>query len=98
MAFHSLHAAFGEVIEDLDGFVVSAGDEVGFVGAGVEVDVVDAFFVGVEGDVGGGGGEGPDFDCTVQAGADEGVAVFRVEGEGHDVVCMAFEDLLLEQY
>ena len=94
VALHGLDAGPGEVVEDLDGAVVAGGDEVGLVGAGVEVDEVDAAaLVGLEGEVGGGGGEGPHFDGAVEAGGGEGVGVLGVEGEVHDVVGVSFEDL-----
>lgn len=89
MAFHCLYAALGEVIPDFNGLVVAGGDEIWLICARVKVDVVDAFVVGFHGKVGYWGTNGPHFDGTVKAGRDKGVGVFWVEGDIHDVVCVA---------
>jgi len=45
MPHRGLHTALAEVAPDLDSLIVAGGDEVGFVGAGVETDVADALVV-----------------------------------------------------
>ena len=61
----------------------------------VILDIVDSLVVRVEGEVGGGRAEGPNFDGTVQAGRGERVGVFRVEREVHDVVRVTLKDLVM---
>lgn len=51
VAFHCLDATLGEVIPDFDGLVISSGDEVWFIRARVEVDIVYPFVVGFHGEV-----------------------------------------------
>lgn len=53
----------------------------------VVVDMVDTLgLVGFKLEVWCGGTQAPDLDRPVQAGRGEGVGVFRVDGEGHDIV------------
>lgn len=93
VSFHGLDATLAQVVPDLDGLVIGGGDEVGLVGARVEFDVVDAFVVGLEGEVRGGVGDGPDLHSSVETGGSEGVGVLGVEREVHNIVCVSFECL-----
>ena len=92
MALQRLNTSLGLIIPQLDVLVITRGNEIGFIGSVVVVDVIDALVVGFEGVICGGGGKGPDFDGAVETGRGECVGVFGVYGEGHDVVGVAFED------
>jgi hypothetical protein len=59
----------------------------------IVVDVVDALLVSLEAEIGDGTAERPDLDGVVETGGSEGLGVFRVDGESHDVVRVALEDL-----
>ena len=59
----------------------------------IEFDVVDSLVVRIESEVGSRRAEGPDFDRAIETGGSEGVGIFWVEGEVHDVVRVTFEDL-----
>lgn len=63
----------------------------------VVLDIVDTLVVCVEREVGSRGAEGPDFDGMVETGRGEGVGVFWVPSETHDVVLVSFEDLRLSE-
>jgi len=45
MTLHRLHTALAEVVPHFDGLVIAGGDEVGLVGAGIEIDIVDTIGV-----------------------------------------------------
>lgn len=92
MSFKRLNTRFCLVIPDLHEFIVASGNEIGLVAAVVVVDVIDSLIVGIESEIGGGGGEGPDFDGPIEARGGECVGIFGVDGEGHDVVAMSFKD------
>ena len=54
MALQCLNTTLAEIVPDLDGAIVTRGDKVWLVCAGIEVDVVDALVVRLEGEVRGG--------------------------------------------
>lgn len=84
----------GGVVPDLDGAVIGGGKEVGLVGVRVVVDVVDALgLVRLESEVGGRRSETPDLDGAIQRGRGKGVGVLGVDGQAHDIVAVALEDL-----
>ena len=72
--------------------IVASGDEIGFICGVVIVDVINALVVGFESVVCSGRGEGPYLNRAVKTGGGEGVGVLGVDGEGHHVVTVAFED------
>lgn len=57
MSLEGLDTRFRLVIPDFDEFIVAGGNEIGFVATVIVVDVVDSLVVGVEGEIGSGGGE-----------------------------------------
>ena len=89
MTLHGLHTALAEIIPHFDGLVVAGGNEVGFVGAGVEIDIIDAFVVSIHCEIGGRGANGPHLDGAVKTRRDECVGILGVEGEIHDVVSVS---------
>ena len=67
MALHCLHAAFTEIVPYFHGLVIASRHEVGPVGAWVELDVVDTFFVRFHRVIWGGRTDGPHFYSTIKA-------------------------------
>lgn len=52
VTFHRLYTALAEIIPHFDGLVVACGNEVGLVGAGVEIDIIDALVVSFHCEIG----------------------------------------------
>ena len=86
MSLHGLHTALAKIVPHFDGLVVACGNEVRLVGAGVEIDVIDAFVVSFHCEIGIWGADGPHLDSAIKTGRDKCVGVLGVEGEIHDVV------------
>ena len=87
------HRRFGLVVPHPGRPVIRARDEVGPVPARAVGHRVDALGVALQREVGDGRPQRPDFHGAVQGGGRKGVGVFRVDGQGHDVVGVALEDL-----
>jgi hypothetical protein len=65
----------------------------------VVVDVIYTFFVRFQTEIGYWITKRPDFDCMIQTCRGEGLRIFGVDGESHDIMCMSFKDLtLVEMY
>ncbi len=88
-----LDATLAQVVPYLDGLVVVSGYEIGFICAGVEVNIVNAFLVGFHCEVWSGRTERPHLDCAIETGSRESVGVLWVNGDVHDVVGVAFVGL-----
>jgi len=82
----SLYAAFGEVIQDVDGLVVSGSDEIPTIGTRTKVDVIDTLIMCIHCKVGMWRAERPHFDSAIETGRRECICVFWVECNVHDVV------------
>ena len=93
VTFEGLNAAFAKVIPDFDGLVVAGGHKVWPICARVEVHVVDTLFVGVHSEIWIWGSQRPHFDGSIETGRGEGVGVFGVDGDIHNVVGMTLVDL-----
>ena len=59
------------------------------------IHIIHALFMRVQTEIRDGITKRPDFDGMVQAGRGERLGVFGVKGERHNVVCVAFEYLLI---
>lgn len=59
----------------------------------VVLDIVDALLVSLKAEVGDRTAQRPDFNGMIKTSRCEGLRVFRVDSERHDVVCVSFEDL-----
>jgi len=81
-----LNTRFRLIIPDLDEFIIACGNEVGFITTVIVVDVVDPLIVGVKGEIGSRGCEGPDFDGSIETRGSKGVRVLGVDGEGHNIM------------
>ena len=86
VTFKGLNTRFRLIIPDLDEFIVAGGNEIGFIVAVIVVDVVDPLIVGVKGEIGSRGCEGPDFDGSIETRGSKGVRVLGVDGEGHNIM------------
>lgn len=73
VTLHGLHATLAEVVPDLDGLVVTSGNEIGLVGPWVKVDGIDALFVRIHGEISGGRSDAPHLDATIEAGGSKGI-------------------------
>lgn len=51
VSLHGLHTGLAEIIPYFDSFVIASRNKVGFVRAWIEIDVVNALFVGFHGEV-----------------------------------------------
>ncbi len=94
VALQRLHTSLVLVVPDLDSSIVRTRDKVRLVATVVVVDTVDALLVAFEREVGMIRAQLPHFDGLVERGAREGVVIFRVDHDLHDVVSVALEDLL----
>ena len=94
VAFEGRNQGLGGVIPDLDGAVVGRCEDVRLVRVWVVVDVVHALgLVRLEGEVGRWGAQAPNLDGSVQTCRCEGVCVFGVDRQSHNVVAVALEHL-----
>jgi len=93
VSLHSLYAAFGEVIPDLDGLVITGSDEIGTIGTRIKIDAINTLIVCFHCEVGMWRAEGPHFDGAIETGRRERVCVFWVECNVHDVVRVSVEYL-----
>jgi len=91
VTFKGLNARFRLIIPDLDEFIIACGNEIGFIAAVIVIDVVDSLIMCVEGKIGCGGCERPDFDGSIETGGSECVGVLRVDGEGHNIMCVSLK-------
>ena len=86
--------SLGCVIPNLDSAVVRGSEQVRLVGLRVVINVVDALsVVCIESIVGGARAQTPNLDGAVQTCRGEGVGVLGVDGQTHNVVAVALEDL-----
>ena len=90
VALHRLYTALTEIVPNPYSFVIASGHEVRFVGTWVKVDVVDAFLIGIHGEIGRWGAERPHFYCPIKARGRECVGIFGVDGYVHNVVRVTF--------
>jgi len=93
MTLHTLYAAFGEVIPDLDRLVVSGSDEIRTIGTRMKVNVIDTLIMCMDCKVGMWRAERPHFDSAIEKGRRECICVFWVECNIHDVVRVFIEYL-----
>ena len=93
VTFERLDATFTEVIPNFDGLVVAGSHKIWPIRARVEVYVVDTFFMSVHGEIGIGGSQRPHLDGPIETGRDEGVGIFGIYGDIHNVVGVTLVDL-----
>ena len=93
MTLHSLYAASGEVIPDLNRLVVSGSDEIRTIKTRTEVDVIDTLIMCIHSKFSMWRAERPHFDGAIETGRRECVCVFWVECNVHDVVSVSVEYL-----
>lgn len=93
MRLQSLHATLTDIVPYFYRTVVRGSDKVGLVRTRVEFDIIDACVMCIHREIRCGRSEGPHFHGSIEAGGGEGVGIFGVEGEVHDVVRVPLEDL-----
>ena len=76
-----------------DSPVIASSDHVWFIAPIIIVDVIHAFIMGLQAEVRDRTSQRPDFDGMIQTSRSESLRIFRVYRQGHNIVCMAFEDL-----
>ena len=97
MTFQSLHTTLAEVVPDLHRLVVASSYEVRLVCTRVEFDVVHALVMRFHRKVRGGRTKGPHLYSTIQARGCEGIGVFGIDRNVHDVVCMSLVRLQIRR-
>mmetsp|Transcript_22741 Transcript_22741/g.46790 ORF Transcript_22741/g.46790 Transcript_22741/m.46790 type:complete len:461 (-) Transcript_22741:119-1501(-) len=88
-----VHDGFGLIIPNLDGAIVCPRENVGFVPRGIIVHAIDPPLVSFQGVVRHRRSQPPDLDGAIQRRRGEGIGVFGIELDHHDVVRMPLEQL-----
>jgi hypothetical protein len=84
----------GSVVPHLDRSVIGSSENVGFVGVRVVIDVVDALcLMRFKCEIRCRRAEVPDLHGAVETRRSESVGILRVDGQTHDIMAVAFEDL-----
>src|ERR1700692_2367153 len=93
VSFHCLNTGFAEIVPNFDCLVVACSNEIRFICSGVEIYIVDTFFMSFQRKVGGGRAKGPHFNGTIKTRGSKSVGILWVERQIHDVMCVSFIDL-----
>ena len=73
--------------------IVAGGNDVWTVPAVIVINVVHAFLMRLQAEIGNRAAEGPHLDRVIEAGRRESLWVFRVDRQRHNIMCVPLEDL-----